>query len=156
MEQREGLLLRMLETVRLFFDCARQAAGDDMTLHPRQGPVLGMLLKQDGISQAQLARRLHVTAATVAVSVTRLEKLGYVKRDKNAQNQRANVLRLTQEGRAEAQRLQNAMDEVRMVALAGFNEEEMRLLKGFCDRMVENLRASYPQGEEKVIKCTKC
>lgn len=156
MEQRDGLVMHMLDAVRLCFDCARQQAGDDMNLHPRQGPVLGMLLKRDGISQAELARMLHVTAATVAVSVARLEKLGYVRREKNEHNQRANVLKLTDEGRHEAQRMQNVMQQVRDVALDGFSPEELKQMERICLRMIDNLYAQYRIGEEKVMKCTKC
>ncbi|MDD3411350.1 MAG: MarR family winged helix-turn-helix transcriptional regulator [Eubacteriales bacterium] len=129
----------LLELQRYYFDCLRGLLSEGDHAHPRQGPILALLLRMDGSSQAELVRQLGVSAATVAVSVARLERLGYVCRERNMHNQRANILRLTDEGRAEATRLENAMKNVSTTALEGFSDEEQQRLMGYFMRMKDNL-----------------
>ncbi len=145
----EGLAASMLGIARLYFDCVSAQLGEAEHVHPRQAPILGMLLHNEGMSQADLARALKVTPATVAVSAARLERLGLICRRRNARNQRANVLALTQTGRAKAQRLLEAMEAVRLAAFEGFSEEELAQLDSYCARMTQNLRGRYQSGEEK-------
>ena len=89
MEEETRLMLRMLSAVRLYFEKARAEMGGGIGAQPRQAPVLGVLARGGEMSQAEVARALNVTAATVAVSAARLEKLGYVARRVNEDNRRA-------------------------------------------------------------------
>lgn len=146
----------MFEVQRAYFDCVRERMGSEMGVYPQQGPILNLLLQNDGLSQAELARRLNVTAATVAVSVARLEKLGYVRRERNEQNHRAYVLTLSDKGRAETQKLLDKLAEVREMALSDFSSDEIKSLIGYCQRIVDSLRAEYQTGEERERPCTKC
>lgn len=145
----EELAASMVGIARLYFDCVGVQMGEAEHTHPRQAPILAMLLENEGMSQADLARALKVTAATVAVSAARLERLGYICRKRNASNQRANVLALTQTGRAKAQRLLEAMEAVKLAAFDGFSQEELTQLGSYCARMTRNLRGRYQPGEEK-------
>ncbi|MCI6378141.1 MAG: MarR family winged helix-turn-helix transcriptional regulator [Clostridiales bacterium] len=145
----EGLAASFVRIARLYFDCVSVQMGEAERVHPRQAPILGMLLHNEGMSQAQLARALNVTPATVAVSVARLERLGCLCRERNAHNQRANVLALTPAGRAKAQQLLEAMEAVKIAAFDGFSQEELAQLGGYCARMTQNLRGRYQPGEEK-------
>lgn len=121
-----------------YLDCVRHEMSG-MGAHPRQGPILGLLLSMDGASQADLVREMGVSAATVAVSLARLEKLGYVKRERNQQNQRANILALTLEGRLQAQRVQQAMEQAGMLAVAGLTDAECEQFAFLMQKMIDNL-----------------
>lgn len=156
MEEKRSIFQCMAEMQRLFFDCARAQMGNRASIHPKQGPVLGFLLCRGHCSQADLVRELHVSAATVAVSISRLERLGYVRRERNKQNQRANVISLTDTGRAEALKLQAALREVSHAALMDFNAEELDTIERYCERISANLRAHYHKGEEQIHSCEKC
>ena len=146
MEEPRGLFRHMFNLQRVFFECVRIRLGNDMSIHPKQGPIMGILLKNEGLSQADLVRELGVTAATVAVSISRLERLGYVRRERNEKNQRANVLSLTE----------TVLMEVRDAALKGFDDAELDQIMAYCGRMTRNLRTRYQQGEEKGQVCGKC
>ncbi|MEG0493873.1 MAG: MarR family transcriptional regulator [Clostridia bacterium] len=154
MEPHLPVLRIIFQVQRTYFDCVRAIMGDDHHIHPRQGPIMGILLHNDGLSQADLVRRMNVTAATVAVSISRLEKLDYVKRVRNELNQRANVLALTSEGRKKAQMIEDTMLKVRDRAIAGLSNEDLDKMAGYCDRMYQNLRELQEEG--KVSTCTKC
>lgn len=126
----------------VFFEAVRSQL-DGAEVHPRQGPILGLLLHKDGISQADLVREMHVSAATVAVSLSRLEKLGYVTRARNERNQRANVLALTEQGRREAMRMEKLMLDIGRAALEGFSESDKAAAASLFGQMVENIRRKY-------------
>lgn len=134
----ENVFSVLFELQREYLEHVRQALGSD-SAHPRQGPILGLLLAMDGVSQADLVRRLGVSAATVAVSIARLERLGYVQRERNLHNQRANVLALTEEGRVQAQKLQTAMCAACSQALYGISEKDRKEFAALIARMADNL-----------------
>lgn len=149
MEEETRLMLRMLSAVRLYFEKARAEMGGGIGAQPRQAPVLGVLARGGEMSQAEVARALNVTAATVAVSAARLEKLGYVARRVNEDNRRANVIGLTEAGKAEARRLGDLMDRVSREALRGLTAEERAQMLRLCDAITGNLRAGERAGEEE-------
>lgn len=53
------------------------------------------------MNMKQLAQRLGVTTGTVTVTVDRLERKGYGKREVDPEDRRVNWIRLTEKGRAE-------------------------------------------------------
>lgn len=136
----------LFELQREYLEHVRQTLGSD-SAHPKQGPILALLLAMDGVSQADLMRSLGVSAATVAVSISRLERLGYVRRERNQRNQRANVLALTDAGREQAQKLQAAMREACQLALDNISQAEMAAFSATLDHMAANLRR-YGQAHE--------
>lgn len=156
MDERARLMMQMLASVRSFFERVRDELGGAAGAHPRQAPVLGLLLAKGEMSQAEVARALKVTAATVAVSAARLEKLGYVARHANAHDRRSNVIGLTEAGRAEARRVTDALLAVSREATRDFTDEERETLARLCRRMDENLRGRNRAGEESGSVCTKC
>ena len=133
----------LFELQRAYLDCVRQGLQAE-DAHPRQGPILALLLAMDGASQAELVRKLNVSAATVAVSVARLERLGLVRREKNQHNQRANALALTPHGREQAERLRAAMQRACGLALKDVPPEELirmeLLMRDMCDHLREAAR----------------
>jgi len=57
------------------------------------------LLNRDGIHQEELARSFKLDRATATRGIKHLEKIGYVTRQVDPQNKRANLLFLTEEGK---------------------------------------------------------
>lgn len=134
----QDIFYNVFRLQHVFFEAVRsQLNGADV--HPRQGPILGLLLHHDGLSQADLVRKMHVSAATVAVSLSRLEKQGYVTRVRNQQNQRANVLALTEKGRKEAVCIEKLMQEIGYAAMEGLSETDKQMAARLFGQMVENI-----------------
>ena len=121
----------------------------EMGAQPRQAPVLAVLARGGEMSQAEVARALNVTAATVAVSAARLEKLGYVARRVNEDNRRANVIGLTEAGKGGGAAAGRLMDRVSREALRGLTAGERARMLRLCDVITGNLRAGERAGEEE-------
>jgi len=147
MDETQQLINKVFNVRQMFFQCLHTKALSE-PVHPAQAPILGYLLHNGGGSQADIVRLMHVSAATVAVSVARLEKLGFVTRERNQANQRANVLQLTEKGRNAALQMQQVMEEMGRVALKGFSAEDCRMMEGYCSRIIQNLQSQYKQRGE--------
>lgn len=87
-------LLQAVRATRASISPALAANG----LHPGQDLLLSALWSEDGITQAQLVERLGIRSPTVSKALTRLERVGYVRREIEANRSRR--VYLTPAGRA--------------------------------------------------------
>lgn len=66
---------------------------------PPQFAVLSFLWEREGINQIQLGELMDVDNATISGILDRLEKVGYVRREKNIEDRRSFSLAITEEGK---------------------------------------------------------
>ena len=86
---------------RIYFACHRRHVRDERTqtvLSAHQASVLDHLDDVEGTSLLELARHMGVTASTMSLMVDRLERGGYVRRNRSKQDGRCVDLRLTAAG----------------------------------------------------------
>ena len=149
MEMREnmpGILFQSVERAR------KQAIQTELS---RRGlgtlgqPMILFLLKDKGregriAAQKELSDAMHVSPATVAVSLKSLEREGYVEKLADETDQRRKAVRLTDKGRAALETCFSIFQEVDRRMLEGFTPEEMEQVRAFQLRMLRNLRDSLP------------
>lgn len=121
----------------------------DLGLFRGQPPIMGILSHHGEMSQKDLAQKLHLSPATVTVTLKRMQKAGFITRRIDETDQRIQRVSLTEEGK----RLDACAREIfrRMgdeIAFAGFSREEKEQMLLFVRRITENLRA----GESKMGK----
>ncbi|MBX7198657.1 MAG: MarR family transcriptional regulator [Rhodospirillaceae bacterium] len=128
-----GLLSRL-------FDRRLQEVLKEQGVAPGQFAPLVMLFEQDGLTQAELCRRINVEQPTMANTLERMERDGLIKRKADTEDKRRALVHLTP--RAKDMR-EAVMENARAVAgravqrLSPADQDDMfRLLA----RMVENLR----------------
>ncbi len=115
---------------------------DEIGVHPKQVPALMVLREHEGISQRELVDLLRVKAPTVAVTVKRLERAGYVKRGGDATDQRVNRIYLTEYGKQIVGQIPSRMKQVEQETLEGITPEELLLMRRLLLQMRENLTES--------------
>ena len=71
-----------------------------MGIKPRQARIIGALARMGSASQVELAREFNVTAASMSTMTSRLISAGYILRETDPVEARANVLKLTDLGRS--------------------------------------------------------
>jgi MarR family transcriptional regulator, organic hydroperoxide resistance regulator len=76
--------------------------------HPGRTVVLGMLAGHDGISQKDLAERMHLAPPTVTIMLQKMEQEGLIQRWDDPEDQRLTRIRLTDAGRAQGKDLGDA------------------------------------------------
>ena len=80
----------------------------DKNIYPGQAGCLWIIGNHDGISQRDLARRLHVARPTITVMLNKMEAAGLIARRPDEKDQRLTRIYLTDAGRC----LQDEMNSV--------------------------------------------
>ena len=146
LENMPGILFQSVERAR------KQAIQTELS---RRGlgtlgqPMILFLLKDKGregriAAQKELSDAMHVSPATVAVSLKSLEREGYVEKLADETDQRRKAVRLTPKGEAAIQRCVQVFEAVDQSMFEGFRPEETRQACGYLMRMLHNLRGDLP------------
>ncbi len=94
---------------------------------PAQFVVLLELWSEDGLTQRELVDRLAVEQATMANTLTRMERDGLITREPHPTDKRASVTRLTDKARALAGEATKAAQRVNDRALQDVDREEFEV-----------------------------
>lgn len=108
-------------------------------VHRAQHRVLMFLACDKFRSQVDLAKKLEVTPATVAVALKTLERDGLVVKTAGEKDSRANFVELTEKGRKVVDRSKDYFDYVDRMMYRGFTEDELKTLHGFLSRIYDNV-----------------
>jgi DNA-binding MarR family transcriptional regulator len=122
--------------------------------HPR---ILFIINSMADASQTNLAKRLRITPASLAVSLKRLEKAGLVERSCDEADQRVNKIRLTEHGYLVVETARKQMMQVNEALVAGFSAEEKQQLSAYLDRLAQNMtdmaaKVAIPDGKGTVSR----
>jgi DNA-binding MarR family transcriptional regulator len=112
---------------------------EKVNMHPRQFPLLRLLSEYPGLNQREIAEKLHIKPPTVAVSVKRLEKAGYIERKQDENNQRISRIYITDIGMQVVKLGRKLILEEEQTLLEGFSPEEISLLRDYLQRINKNL-----------------
>ncbi|ASW05119.1 MULTISPECIES: MarR family winged helix-turn-helix transcriptional regulator [unclassified Rhizobium] len=107
---------------------------------PGQFPILLELWSEDGLTQKQLLERVDIEQATMANTLSRMERDGLVERRPHPSDKRAQLVFLTNKAAA----MQAEAIEAAMAAdtdlLKDFRQFERELLLEYIRRVLENAR----------------
>ena len=101
---------------RIFFACHTRHVRDPETggeLSAHQASILDHLDEVDAMSMTSLAEHMGVTVATMSLAIDRLERRGYVRRDRDPQDGRRVLLRVTKAG-ARIRDAKSVLDPIRV------------------------------------------
>lgn len=118
-------------------------------VYRRQHQFLMTLYFHPKLSQRELADCYHLSAATVAVSLKKLERGGYVERLVDAKDNRFHELSLTEKGRAVAEKSQEIFSQVAQGMFEGFSEEELACFQDYIQRIAENTKQMLRETERE-------
>lgn len=109
-------------------------------LHFGQPRILHVVGEMDGATQIEIAQKLGVSPASVAMSVKRMQKAGLLEKIGDEKDLRINQIRLTPKGKAvQLESLKELIaDDNRL--FSGFSEQEIQALSGYLDRIYDNLK----------------
>lgn len=112
-----------------------------------QPPILDFLEKNGVCTQNELAKALEVSPASIAVSIKRMQKNGVVEKIADDNDLRCNRISLTEKGRELTREMHRKFDQIDKIMFADFDENELATLKGYLDRIYNNLSST---------ECAKC
>ena len=114
-------------------------------LKPSQAGVLFVLGRHGEMSQRKLAEKLNLTPPSITTAIQKMEKLDYVQRKPDPDDQRVMLLSLTEKGRTYLKGIFNVGCQMEEMMFRGMNMEEKLLMK----RMLIQVRDNLMEGKLK-------
>ena len=111
----------------------------DSGVHRGQPKLLFALAEENGQTQSELVRRMQISHATMTKMIQRMEKAGFLRRERDAQDQRVSRVYLTDAGRALKSELIAISQHIGEEVFAGFSPEERMLMQRLLLVMRDNL-----------------
>ena len=124
--------------------------GDKLRMHRSQHMVLMYISRSDlSVSQKEIAEAFEISPPAVAMLMKRLEKNGYIVRESSREDNRCNVITLTEKGKQVVEATKKLGEQCNSAAFAGFNEEEIDMFISFMEKVEENLQKFIADEEAK-------
>ncbi len=117
----------------------------EIGLHAGQAQVLVALWENGSQSQADLVRKLCVSAPTVNKMVSKLADSGFVTSERSADDKRIMNVRLTGRGARIQSKVEKQLERLESILLRDFSETERLLLPILLKKMLTNLNVDRSQ-----------
>ncbi len=114
----------------------------EIGVYPGQMPFFKLLSEESGLSQREIAEKLHVSPPSVTVSIKRMEKNGIVERKPDEKDQRITRIYLTEKGKKINMQVREALHKIEEELFAGFEDGEIYLLRRFFQHMIKNMEGN--------------
>ena len=114
------------------------SALDGYGLSRTQWRLLAYVLRDEGMTQTELARCLELERASVGQAIDTLEKKDLLKRKKAKGDRRVWRIFPTDKARQLLPELRDTIDEIYDQMFDGFSDDEIKKLHNFLDRITTN------------------
>lgn len=101
--------------------------------------LLWYIHNHEGISQEQAAQNFHLDKATVSKNVSRLMRLGYLKKTVNPKDQRERQLSATKKAKVLFPQLENILKDINKLMIEDISKEEQKQFVGILEKVLKNL-----------------
>ena len=118
---------------------------DETGVYQAQHHLLMKISHIQYASQKELAESMEISTATVAVSLKKLEKGGYIKKNMDKTDNRLNQIAITEKGNKVVEQSKQIFDSSERKVFQGLTEEE----KGFLFDLMQKLNANLVRMEEE-------
>ena len=132
------ILFMLGQIGRMRHHCVREMVGP-LGLFRGQQCVLLAIAESEGATQSELAAAIPIRPATMTHALQRLERAGFIERRNDPDDQRISRVYLSEKGRRILCPLRQTVDALHERALQGFTPEETRTLRGYLERICDNL-----------------
>jgi DNA-binding MarR family transcriptional regulator len=126
-----------LRELRIQLSLLNYRVGSHLELKDVDLDCFDMIDAYGPISPSALARRTGLHAATMTGILDRLERGGWIVRERDPSDRRAVVVRVQRERYAELMRQYSGMSRAMNELLAGYSDQELELVADFMQRTVE-------------------
>ena len=112
---------------------------------PGQFPALLCLYEENGLTQAELCRRVDIEQPTMANTLKRMERDGLIRREPDPVDGRRARIWLTPRARRLEKKLAAMATEVNAIALGGLNPREAESLLPVLGKIAASLQQDAPR-----------
>src|ERR687888_2050675 len=108
-----------------------------------QWKVIVMLVKQNGLTQKEIADKLGLEGATLIPIIDKMEKEGLVVRRVDSSDRRNNRIYRTEKADVLWDRMVNCATKVREVSIKDIPEENISIMRNVLEKIWQNLRVKF-------------
>ncbi|MBW1800688.1 MAG: MarR family transcriptional regulator [Deltaproteobacteria bacterium] len=105
---------------------------------PAHGGIFVHLFRNRELPMGEIARLIDRDKSTVTTLVEKLVKLGYLKREKDPDDHRVTIVRLTKEGKVLEADFENISKELLKCVYTGFSDQEKEMAIQLLARIKSN------------------
>lgn len=120
-----------------------------LNIYRGQPELLDYLVENGDCSQREIANHFGISPASVATSVKRMCKAGFIERTEDENDRRINRLRITDKGLEALNLSREKCREIDEIMFGNFTEKELDDFNGMIEKITENL--SYGNVSEKEV-----
>lgn len=120
-----------------------------LNIYRGQPELLEYLIENGDCSQREIADHFGISPASVATSVKRMCKAGFIERTENENDRRINRLRITEEGMKALNRSREKCREIDETMFKDFSEKDLEEFNLMIEKITKNL--SYGNVSEKEV-----
>lgn len=146
MELRE--LVRELISISVIHRYRISKSASKVGLYFGQPRILEFITENDACTQKDVAKAMHISPASAAVTLKRLEKAGFIIRSIDTADSRKNQLTLTEKGASALKEFRKICDATDENMFKGFSQEERETLHSLLSRLHKNLDSENLTKEE--------
>ena len=110
-------------------------------------PFLLKLYIQEGINQNQISRALNIDKAMSARAVKKLIEMGYIRKEEDHEDSRAFKLYLTEQGRAVAPVVKDALRRWNDMITQDLSEQEKDMVINLLGKVLNNAKSCINKSE---------
>ena len=115
---------------RLARSVYREVDEEELGMRLKEFVMLSIVGQSEGMTQGQLGDHMGLDANSVVLLLNGLEARGYAVRERDPQDRRRHIVRITPAGREALVGAERALEGVTDQALARLDEDERRTLRG--------------------------
>jgi len=134
---RNAVIRNALRDLRVQLALLNHQVGSRLSLKDAELDCLDVLAKEGPLTPSTLARLAGIHPATMTGILDRLERGGWIVRDRDQADRRSVTIRIVKERSAEVYRLYRGMNGAVDTICAGYTEEELDVIADFLQRCAE-------------------
>ena len=133
-----SLISRIRENANKFI-CKELETSGITGIVPSHGDIMAVLFKSHKCTMKELAANIRRTKATLTVLVDKLEKIGYVKREKSSQDSRVTYITLTKKGLDLKPVFEDISKKLNNLVFTNISEKEGETVHKILEKINKNL-----------------
>ncbi len=115
----------------------------DLNLHRSQHIMLACISSfSEPPTQRQIAEKLDISAATVAVTIKKLEAAGYLEKTQSDGDSRCNRIVLSEKGKEILIKAKDILSEIDSLMFVGISDKELTEFSECLEKIQKNLKSS--------------
>ena len=105
-------------------------------LAPSHGDILAMLYQHSKLSMKEIAEKIHRSKPIVTILVNKLEKFGFVKREKSSEDSRITYIMLTSKSKDFKPIFEKISKDLNKMLFKNLANNEVQLLGELLEKMI--------------------